>query len=597
MILGAIGLQILCAKSFSACGILALSWVGTLGIVIVSAVATTWIIRGASHGEIQRFVAPWKSCVPWIFVLLLVLQLSLYPPMMSDSLSYRLPRIFLALQAGHTGEVASPDVRMNTMPWGWESLALPFALVNWIGGARLINLACWCLAYQLVTFLAAGRGISNSKARWIGLALCSAPFLLLQGSSTANDLFASVMLLAGGALMFSFRGHLGPVPVLGSLLGLLLASSAKPQFLTLGLPWLFWWATAPGQPWKQVRWQWLAAACPVFVAVSPLPLLFTQLLQTGALGGDAVGGGESSGWVTMVGAGLLQSTVAQAQLPVFPGADWLSGQIGSLPILSSISQSLPKFEPRVTTVPLIDEASFGAIHFSILVVWLWMGVVRCGRFGWVWLACVTAAFLFACSQVFVATMGRSFAGYGFALFPLAILGASRMSGSRWFRSLCGVAILTGFATLVVNPSAPLWPARDFRARAESAGSEALVSKLDKYLSYQERARTGRGILSPVPGGEPVAILVRPVTPILALWQPDWRSHQIDYVNHLPVEDFLKSDRNWLVVAANAEQSHPSAFALYSSLPGWSVVSEQTYLPNIRQGGETWRLYRRSNIGD
>ena len=91
----------------------------------------------------KDLLSAWRWPWPWLVIALAVAHIILYPPAMADSLSYRLPRMFLALQGDGMGHFNTPDFRMNAMPWGWELLALPFASINALGLCRLINLAVW----------------------------------------------------------------------------------------------------------------------------------------------------------------------------------------------------------------------------------------------------------------------------------------------------------------------------------------------------------------------------------------------------------------------------------------------------------------------
>jgi hypothetical protein len=155
-----------------------------------------------------------------------------------------------------------------------------------------------------------------------------------------------------------------------------------------------------------------------------------------------------------------------------------------------------------------------------------------------------------------------------------------------------IAILCGFTTLVINPSSPLWPSRKLETIDTQRDYTGLVSKLETYHAYQLRAETGRGILDPVPAGDEVALLFRHLTPISPIWTPDWKAHRFQFVHHTPPADFVHGTTRWLLVGDNAAGQFPTAHSAYTQLPGWEIVSEKTYLPNIRQGPETWSLYQK-----
>ena len=594
MLIG-IALQGLNVLGTSALGILPLCWIGTILILLGFAIFKIRLWRNSAPSLWKELSAAWFAPWPWLIGLLLMAQIVAYPPTMADSLCYRLPRLFLALQEGGIGRFPTPDTRMTGMPWGWEFLALPFASLNALNASKLINLACWAVLYQLLFSFLRQRDTPPSRARWIALALAAAPVFLLQASSTANDLYAATLLLVGVWMIHRFAKAPGPVPVLASLLALVLASNAKPQFLVLGLPWLLWWAFAPGKPWKQTRWWILAIAAPLYLLVSPIPILIGNLHLTGNLLGSDLDRALTSKppVIIMVVAGTIQFLSAQFQLPIFPGAETFSSFLRGLPGFGSMHESVPKFGPGVKMLIIVDGASLGLVHFLLLLGGLTVCIRNRAAITWPWFAAFIFGIIVSTSQFVPSTIGRSFIGFFSLLLPLAAIGLARLRKPALIHTACLLAIGTGLAAMVLNPSSPLWPARTLQSFAEKKEIHSLSSQVESYLAYQQRAQTGAGILDPAPFGETVAVLIRPVTPISPLWPPDWRAHRIEYVNHLEPEEFSETQIRWLLVADNAEDYLPENTSRYANLPGWSQVHQISYLPNLKQGHETWTLYPRS----
>jgi hypothetical protein len=595
-LLGAIGLNGLLMLGLSACGLLPLCWIGSLLILIGLAALKCRLWKSSATGEWKELSSAWLAPWPWIIGVLLAIQIFLYPPTMSDSLSYRLPRLFLALQEGGIGRFATADDRMNGMPWGWEMLALPFASLNALNATKIINLACWAITFQLLFALARQRETPAPRARWIALALSTPPVFLLQAASTANDLYAATLLLIGVWMIHRFAQTPGPIPVLASLLSLALATNAKPQFLVLGLPWLLWWVLAPGKPWKQVPWHILAIAAPFYFLVSPLWLMFENHQLTGNLLGwnESVGITEKASAPAMIAAGTIQFTVAQFQLPVFPGAETFSSVLRKLPGFAALNEAVPKFNPGVQMLTIVDGASIGLVHAALII----MGVILCLRSSpsryWPWIVAFLFGIAVAASQVVPATIGRSFVGFFSLLIPLAAIGLAHGKRPVLTQTACIAAVLIGCAAMVLNPSAPLWPSQATQSFAEKRKISGLVSSLQTYNGYKRRAATGIGILTPVPPGETVGILLRRVTPASTLWQPDWTRNRIEFLHHIDPDTFANGSVRWLVVADNAAEFLPEVTARYSQLPGWQSIRKIEYLSNMRQGPETWTLYRKND---
>lgn len=596
-VLVALALQILNVQLFSAFNILEYSWMVSVVVLIGLLVFVVQRLKVSGPEVLGEVTVPWRSIWPWLFVALLLIQIAVYPPTMNDSLAYRLPRIFMALQEGSLSAVYSPDERMMIMPWGWESLAMPFASVNGIGWSRLVNLGAWMLVYHLLTNITFHAGASAGRSRLFALGVSTAPFFLLQASSTANDIFAAAMLMSSAWLMIRFKDDCSGVNVLGSLLALILASSAKPQFLTLALPWLAWWLFASGKPWKRVSWWVLAVACPFYLLVSPLPQMIMQYLEYGSLSGEPKSVTETAGPFQMMLAGSIQFSVIQLQLPVFPGNGSFNDLIRSMPGMDALGKGIPKFAPGVGIMPIIDNASVGLLHTFLLVV-ICLAAVRYDRKRTLlYIGAVLLAFLIASSQIVVSTMGRSFAGYLLLLAPIASFGAAKLMNHKFFRAYIILVIAAGMGSLIINPSAPLWPAKLLQSKLEKSGKKRIAVQVDQYLSYQGRALTGEGILDQVPEGKAVGVLIRPVTPVAALWQPDWRSHRIWYVDQTNPRDFAEGECEWLLLAGFAAEAFPELAEQYQNLPGWEIVTEREYLPNISQGYDTWTLYHRVNHSD
>ncbi len=596
-LLVSIAVQNLSVQGFDLINRLYLCWMSSALVLLFF---VTWAViqwRRVDDSARDGLLSAWRWPWPWLLIALAVAHIIIYPPAMADSLSYRLPRMFLALQGDGMGHFNTPDFRMNAMPWGWELLALPFASINALGLCRLINLTVWIVIYQMLHAWSLSASGSESRARWTALTLATAPVLIEQCASTCPDIYATGLLLAGAWMIRRFKSSPGALPVMTSLLALILASNVKPQFLVLGLPWLVWWAFAQGAPWRRVSWWLLVIAAPVYLLLSSIPLIMTNFHQTDNLMGipDLPMVAAKAGALPMMTAGVVQFSITQLQLPVFPMAEKLTVFLSSLPGMESLHAIVPKFGPNVPLIPTIDNASFGLLHFTLICIGVALALRAGNRGERLWLAAVVFCFLASASQVVPSTIGRSFMGFIALLLPAACIGLASLRSDRLAATIFGAAFMVGLATRMLNPSGPLWPAVQVQNAARKLGKPGLADQIENYLSYQKRAYTGIGILEPVPHGKPVGILIRQVTPVANLWRPDWRSHRIDYVHEADPAEFVKGKDEWLVVAGNAKEMFPDAYQAYTNLPGWERVKQMTYLPTLRQGPETWTLYHRTTV--
>lgn len=592
--LAAIGVNSLLVLAFGWMGQIELIWVASALVLGALVFHVSRVYLRCKADDRKELSAAWRSPWPWLIGAILLAQALLYPPTMSDSICYRLPRMFLALQEGGITRFETADARMNGMPWGWEMMALPLASLNLLNGSKIINLICFGWVYQILFSILRQGNTPVSRSRWLALAFACTPAFLLQATSTANDLCAFTVLLAGVWMIMRFENAPGPIPVMASLLALVIAANMKPQFLTIGLPWLLWWALAPGKPWKRVPIWVLALTAPVYFFISPLPLLIGNLMTSGNLignEGERMVGEEASAMIMMI-AGSIQFLSAQFQLPVFPGAGAFSSFLQGLPGMAPLQAAVPKLAPGVQLLTIVDGASMGLVHFLLILAGIVLLARSRTRKIWPWAAAFLFGVLLSSSQVVPSTIGRSFIGFFALIVPIATVGFARLNLGKSLTIICGIPILTGLAAAIVNPSAPLWPSHWAEKIAKEKGPSGLHGKLVNYNLYQQRAYTGADLLEDVPEGKTVGILLRRITPVSPLWQPDWRRNRINYVNQIEPGEFLESDTEWLVIGEKAADFQPEAVEAYSSLQGWELVREQSYRPNLKQGPEKWSLYRK-----
>jgi hypothetical protein len=586
------GLQMGNAYAWSLCGGLEYSWSGSMILLGLTGTCLAKQWSRALPKERSEFISAWSWPLPWLFFGVMLWQIAVYPQSMNDALCYRLPRIFVWLQENSISSPDAPDPRMMEMPWGWELLALPLVALNGVAWVPLINLGAWVVFFVLTHHWASSANAGTWKARWLALAMSSAPFCLLQATSSANDLLAAVLLMVSFHFILRFGKAPDPRRVHLSLLAFMLACGVKPHFLVLGAGWGAWWLFDPAKPWRQTKPIHLALLGSLALVASPLPIFISNYHAAGSfLGSGMKEGLEGGNPLLKMTAASIQFLTAQLQFPVTPGAEHISRVIQDFSPFQSLRHHFPKFQPGVGVVPLIDAASFGSFHFALIIFGIISGwKIADRRFRWLMVFAV-AGFLAAGSKVVPTTIGRSFFGFGALLIPPAIMGLAQASNAR-VAAIAAIAVLAGLLSMVLNPSCPAWPYRMAENLAVRSGKSQLAEKLSRYHDYQKRAIIGVGFLDPVPTGETVATLVRAGTPLVGLWTPDWHRHRIEFVHHLPPGELEPKGYHWLLVGANARETYPSQFEACNGREGWKMVREESYLPTLTGGYERWVLYRR-----
>ncbi|MGJ8642763.1 MAG: hypothetical protein ACSHX9_05090 [Luteolibacter sp.] len=592
ILLAAATAQFVNAYAWSMGGAIAWSWIGSVLIFGTALVCFSKVWIGSPQAERRILTSAWAWPLPWLFLAVMLWQNIVYPPTMSDSLCYRLPRIFLWLQDGFLSRTNGPDPRMQAMPWGWEILALPLVAIDQIKVVGLLNLAAWIVVLQLAHHWAVNSGATEKGARWISLGVSSAPVFLLQASSSANDLFAAVLLMVSVHFILSFASNKSPARINLSLVAFMMACGVKPQFLVLGLGWGLWWLFGEGKPWKNTCIRSLAVAAPLALLVSPLPIFILNHQATGSfLGVELMPEAVQTSALHNVLAAALQFLFAQLQLPFVPGAERISTIVQTFGPFEALHSKVPKFEPGFAMIQTIDGASLGLFHAVLICAGIFLSLRAKKNLHRGLLMIAIIGFVIAGAKVVPGTIGRSFVGFAAILLPLAITGLAGIEIRR-LKLFCIIAMLVGAFSLVLNPSSPAWPSRTLESYAKESGKTGIADKLGRYHAYQERAQTGIGILAPVQKGDSVAVLMRTGIPTVGLWSPSWQQHQIEFIHNLDIEKFITSNHRWLLIGDSSKEYLPKQFETYGSLPGWKVVSEKQYLPTLTQGSDKWTLYRR-----
>jgi hypothetical protein len=581
--------QLLIITAFSFAGGLQYSWMASFALLAASAAAALRFWKDADTREREVFIEPWLWFLPWTLLALLALQILAYPSVMNDSLSYRIPRIYLWLQEGSIVKVESADWRINAMTYGWESMALPFYSLNLPKFARLNNLFMWIASYQIIHHWARNYGAHITRSRWIAIAMVTTPGFTLQAVSTANDFFVCALLLIGVYFILAHEKRPGPLPVLASLIALIIAANVKPQFLVMCAGWGLWWAFGTGRPWKQVSWTAWIALSPLLILISPLPKLFENFVVYGSIGGNPLLDPTQLSVTHKVITNSLLFTFSQLQLPVMPNVSALNAWVNSMPLITELHRLVPKFGFGLNELTIIDSASYGFFHAALILTGLLAGWKHCnGQKRWIALA-VLPMFLLAATQISVSTIGRSFMGFAIPLFPLVIYGLINLR-SNW--QLIFI-VLTGCTSIVLNPSHPLWPCNIAEAMARTNRMTRVTEKIESYNLYRKRALTGKGILTEIPENDTVGVLLRQITPISNLWHPHWQAHRIEFIHNQRPDQFQQSQVNWLLIGEKSEEQFPDIFKQYQDLANsWEKVRTIAYRPTFQQGPESWTLYHR-----
>ncbi len=133
-----------------------------------------------------------------------------YIPNNSDTLTYRLPKIYWYLSSGSLDHYSEGiDPRATYYPFNGALLYLPIVQYRWsVRLFTIIPFAAWSIVGLTIFRLAREAGFSGRTAIAASWLTCMTPGVLVQATSTNDEIIAAFILLIG--LNFAFRFYLRP---------------------------------------------------------------------------------------------------------------------------------------------------------------------------------------------------------------------------------------------------------------------------------------------------------------------------------------------------------------------------------------------------
>jgi hypothetical protein len=522
-----------------------------------------------------------------------------YPPHMLDSLTYRIPRILLWLREGQVAFLGSAESRLDYLGHGWELCNVPIVLLLGVRWVWLWNFVAWLISYLLFNTWARQFGQPQINANRFALIASASAFGVLQASNTGNDIFATAFLLLGVHFLVNYESDRSARWINWSALCLCLAAAIKVHFTVLFLPFGIWFWLARSRPWRAYAWRRAPAWAIVFLFCSPAPTFVLNHLHFGQITGP------SADALQFAGAGPLTNVLCGAVLMLWqmlqprinplafslnqPLIDWVAS--------TGVHQLAPRFEMRMVPVAMVDNASIGTITFVAVLIGLWLALRH--RREWLghWAAWTALAgvvgFCIAVSRFLPSTVGRSFAGFVFLVFPLAMLGWTRLS-ERAQRVGVVLSVMSGVLVLVLTPLRPLWPAATLRDWMERRGNTAIAGALETYLKVSERAMAGSSLVAAIPPEETSFVaLIGGEDPLLpTLTTGDSLQKVVLLSPNSPVETITGISVRHVLVSGMAIHSFPEICAYLERGDHFQLVRSAEYTSKLARGPETWRLYRR-----
>jgi hypothetical protein len=581
-------------------------WVASIvGLAVVVVLTGRW---SGSWSNLAAGLAEPLRFGPAILVMLTMLVGGcLHQPTMLDSLTYRLVQILIWLQDGHIHHIMSGDDRLNYMPQTWGICTMPLVQLAGDHLVWLWGVFSWVVLYLFAYDLALNVSKEVKKSRVMAFIGSTTSFAVLQGESSANDLFAGVMMLMALRSVMAFERTRDRWEIHWAVLSFCLAAGTKPHFSVFGLPLTLWFLFAPSRPWRAFCWSWLPVLLPIWLLCSPVPSFVLNYETYGSLAGPGQDYSmKGKGPMTNIPLGSAMIVWQSVQPPVNPAAPLFNRWFNRIIDLSKLKQSVPRFQLRASPLCSVDGASLGLLASVLFAAGVILALKRVPGTWRSWQMLAMAAgllcILLALSRFVSGASGRAYCGFLYFALPLAIVGwnSLRPGTLKLSWSLC---LLNAMFLLVFNPERPLWPVKwvdrklDDFPRLSWLGS--LDQALEPYYKFSERATTGEELVRILPVGEvEIVVLAGEDRPLLPLFRPYFSGRKLVFLpRHSKPEKLNAVAANYVIVGGAAAEMYPELCDYLEKSGDFTLVLSRDYVSKLARGPETWKLYRRVGAPD
>ena len=580
-----------------------LDWLGLFSLA--GLFAGILLARRGAESVRQWFQGLSEPLAYWPLLLVAVPTLAgalLYPITMLDSLSYRLPRILFWLQAGSVYHIPSAVDSMNYMPQVWELASIPLIQLAGTEWVFFWNGISWVVLYLTAFDWALEMSGDAKKSRAMAFLGSASTFAVLQASRSANDLFATVLILLSLRFVLAFERARDGREIVWSVLSFCLATGVKPHLAVLGLPLLLWFVASPAKPWQAFYWRWTPVWLALWLTCSPVPCFVMNYEAYGSWTGPKLANamkGDNPLWNIALGTAMILWQTPEP--PVNPAALLLNKPLEQAVEDSGLRQHVPRFNLKLSPVSMVDSASLGLVTAVLFVTGMFLAFR--GRQlssrpwpGWAAAAGLTGLIL-ALSQVVAENSGRTFCAFLYLFLPLAMAGWNSLR-PRTLRLWVYLSLLSSWLSLILNPAHPLWPVHWVQQElARSPRWSSLADGLEPYLLFPERARTGQDLIQAIPAGEPVVVvLIKEDHPLLPLFYPWPTRHKLVLLPpQATIRELNRTGARYVIVGGGADDVYPELCSYLEKSGDYSLVLDHDYTSKLTRGPETWKLYKQQSV--
>lgn len=517
----------------------------------------------------------------WTIIIGCFISLIVQPHCFLDSYSYRIPQMMFWIQEGHPWSVPNVDERINQMPHVWPMLSASFYSIFGEKGIALPNFISLLLFIWLLKDTAKNANVGDSLVNYVVTIFIAAPVVVMGASTNDNVITCTTFLFL--SYFFACRTETTPKNISLSAISFALACGIKPQYLTLAPLWIGWFFLYGTKPYKQLKLSHYLYLIPLALICSPIPTLAVNQFYYG---------NYNLPEVTDASTYIFPDNTANSGRSFGKSIAILLQQLLDIPVnplFNKLNSMLPKLGIEIISFsPLIlaEGASLGLFAFIPLLWGLFKkkNIKYCSKC--ILPLCAIIALLLTTYITNAETLGRSFIGFFWLMLPFVFLGLAKCSK----KLIIGFAIfsfLAGLACIVLDPSAPLWPAKTVPSKINHP---TLKAQLEDYAHYSKRQYALTETISNLPSGvDTVGIIIQPGNPLAELWLNERDLKKIipvglnfskEYIEQKNIEYLIIK----LPILRNEEEAQE-----YINKIGAKVYAINTYTTYMQKGPEPWFL--------
>ena len=183
------------------------------------------------------------------------------------------------------------------------------------------------------------------------------------------------------------------------------------------------------------------------------------------------------------------------------------------------------------------------------------------------------------------TLGRSFIGFFWLMLPFVFSGLAKCY-NKLILSFATFSFLAGLACIVLDPSAPLWPAKIV---ASKINHPSLKAQLEDYTHYSKRQYGSKELLKYIPPeSSKIGIIIESGYPFSELWLNNNEFGKVIPLGGNTTKKYLLENNIEYLIIINKRLKGQNRDVFLNQI-GVKIITTSEYTTYMQNGPESWFL--------